>query len=391
MVFYYKRMMRIKKLYLYICIILFVSTFSCKDKNEIQVVEVSNSSDSLVVLNVQQQKTAGIKLGSLSTREIKSVIQANGYIHVPPANHANVSFPYRGIIKAVEVLEGLNVKRGQLLATIENPDFIQFQQDYLEAVSQTIYADEEFRRQEKLASENVNTQKTYQLAKANYVSWLAKQKGLEEKLSLLNLKKENILENNFKSVVPIYAPIDGIITEVNVNLGKSVAAEDKLFEIVNTKKLIIQLAIFENDYDKIKLNQLVKLQIQNQGYSLVSKITHINSKINDDRTINVFCELINTDSKLIPNAFVNASIEVNTRMAKVLPLGAVAEFQGKKYIIKYFKEDKNGNTFFQFVKIDVGEINGDFAEIIFHEDSLTQSKWVINGAHAILAVSKNNE
>ena len=117
-----------------------------------------------------------------------------------------------------------------MIAVIENPDFIQMQQDYLDAKkSQLEYAKADYERQQELAKENVNAQKTVQQSKATYNSLLAKMNGLREKIKVSGLSLPAVEEGTIRSAINIYAPISGYVTEVNANIGKYVTNTDVLF------------------------------------------------------------------------------------------------------------------------------------------------------------------
>ena len=60
--------------------------------------------------------------------------------------------------------------KGQVVAVIENPEFIELQRSYLESKSKLEYAEAEFNRQRDLNKENINSAKTYQMAAAEYKS-----------------------------------------------------------------------------------------------------------------------------------------------------------------------------------------------------------------------------
>jgi len=57
---------------------------------------------------------------------------------------------YGGVIKSIRIQVGDYVKKGQVIATISNPEFIQLQEQYLTVNSRITYAEQEYRRQTEL-------------------------------------------------------------------------------------------------------------------------------------------------------------------------------------------------------------------------------------------------
>lgn len=88
-----------------------------------------------VVLNDTQYKNAGIETGVLEGKETASGIMVTGSIDIPPQSVASVSAPFGGYIKYTKWMPGEHIGKGQVLASIENPELVQIQQDYLLAKS----------------------------------------------------------------------------------------------------------------------------------------------------------------------------------------------------------------------------------------------------------------
>ncbi|MGC3943200.1 MAG: efflux RND transporter periplasmic adaptor subunit [Chryseolinea sp.] len=152
-----------------------------------------------------QLKVAGVKLGAVERKVISGTIKVNGVLDVPPQQKVSVSIPFGGFLKSTSMLQGSRVSKGQLIAVIENTEYIQLQQDYLEALTQFEFSKADYERQQQLSSENVNSQKTLQLSKANYQSWLAKKNGLLAKLRLLNIDLDKLSTGDITSTANVYS------------------------------------------------------------------------------------------------------------------------------------------------------------------------------------------
>src|SRR5690606_35259238 len=159
------------------------------------------------------------------------------------------------------LLIGNIVKKGEVLVSLENPEFIQMQQEYLEAVEQLAYLKSEYDRQKTLLAERITSQKNFLKAESDYKRNLAIYNGLRKKLRMLNISPENAEKGILTPEATIYAPISGYVTAVNVSIGQYVSPSEIIMEIVNTDHIHVELSVFEKDILNIKKNQEIRFRI----------------------------------------------------------------------------------------------------------------------------------
>lgn len=395
--------------------ILFILTLlinaSCKNEEPQQEVaeEHHEEDETSVELTSAQSKTAGIELGKVEQKQISGTIKVNGVLDVPPQQLVSISAPMGGFLKSTDLLQGSRVKKGQRVATIENLDFIQMQQDYLEAKSEFEFASADYQRQQELAKENVNSQKTLQQSKTNYQTWLAKYNGLKEKLKVLNLNAASVESGDLRSTINLYSPIDGYVTEVNVNIGKFVNPADVLFEIVDTEHLHAELIIFEKDVPKLKIGQKVRFTLANETKERMATVYLIGREISADRTIRIHCHIDKEDKELLPGMYLMAVVETGGALVPAIPNEAIIDYQGKKYMFivseethtdehegdehkEESKEDAHEEgTHFKMVEIATGYSELGYTEITLPEAFDNETQIVIKGAYSLLSKLKNSE
>ncbi len=131
-----------------------------------------------ITFTKDQYNLAGIETGAIEMRNLSNIIKLNGTIDVEPESMASVSAPLGGYLKTAGRLPGEEIKKGQVLATIENPEFIQIQQGYLESLSRLQFLEEEFNRQKKLREEDINSAKTFQQVSSDYKITQGRSKGI---------------------------------------------------------------------------------------------------------------------------------------------------------------------------------------------------------------------
>ena len=383
----------------------------CKNEtSDNPVEEVQEEEDSLVEMSEAQMRTAGVELGKIEEKQISGTIRVNGVLDVPPQQLVSISAPLGGFVKSTGLLQGSQVRKGQVIATIENIDFIQIQQDYLEAKSNLEFSKTDYERQQQLATENVNSAKTLQQSKTNYANWNAKYNGLLEKLKVLNVNVASVEQGKVTSTVNLYSPINGYVTQVNVNIGKFVNPTDVLFEIVDTEHLHAELIVFEKDVPRLKIGQKVRFMLANETKERKATVYLIGREIKADRTIQIHCHIDKEDKELLPGMYLTGIVETGGVLVPALPDEAVIDFQGQKYLFVVTEEsheDKSQGeteghsdtadsahvdaTHFAMVEVQIGHSELGYTEVIVPENFKRDSQVALKGAYAILSKLKNSE
>jgi membrane fusion protein, heavy metal efflux system len=382
----------------------FIILFGCNKETDTAIREEEDheEEENVIGLTDAQMKNAGVTFGKLENKQISGTIKVNGILDVPPQQLVSVSAPLGGFLKNTKLLQGSRVKKGEAIATIENLDFIQIQQDYLEAKSNFEFAKADYERQQELAKENVNSQKTLQLAKSNHTTWQAKYNGLRKKLKVLNLNISSIEQGNLKSVINLYSPINGYVTKVNVNIGKYVNATDELFVIVDTEHLHAELIVFEKDVPKLKIGQKVRFTLANESKERSATVYLIGREISKDRTVQIHCHIDKEDKELLPGMYLNALVETGGSLVPALPNEAIVDFQGEKYVFiatakenthtaETEKREHKDNQYFRMIPVEIGSSELGYTEITSTESISKDEKIVVNGAYALLSKMKNSE
>lgn len=362
-----------------------VIVFSCSKPEQPKETELHTDSESLH-LSDEQVKTIGLQVGKIESRKISNPIRVNGMLDVPPQNMVSIAAPMGGFVKHTELLQGMRVKQGQVIATLEHQDYIQLQQDYLDSKTQLEFLEIEYKRQQELASENVNAAKVLQQSKSNYFSAKAKEEGLRARLKLIGLSAEGLEKDGIKSVIHIITPIAGYVTEVNVNRGKYVNSADVMFEIVDTEHLHAEAQVFEKDIMNLRIGQTMMLVLANETQSREATVYLIGKEISAERTVRVHCHLEKEDPTLIPGMYFNAVIETESIAVPALPEAAVVSYDGVSYI--FVQKSQNE---FDWVEVKTGISESGYTHVILPEGFDVNAAVVTQGAYSLLSMLKNSD
>ncbi len=382
------------------------SACSSKGNAEATTTEEAKTDDANSVdLTEEQFKTVDLQYGAIEEKNLSSIIRASGVLDVPPQQLITISSPYGGTLKNTELLQGMPVAKGEVIAVLENPEFIQLQQDYLDYKSQLVYLKEELDRQQELAKENVNAKKTVQKASSDYNSMMARVQGLRSKLQLININPDKINPANISGKANIYAPISGFVTKVLVNIGKFVNPNQELFEIVDTRHLHAELTIFEKDVPKLKIGQKIRFVLNNETKERFAEVHLIGREISAERTVRVHGHLLQEDKNLLPGMYLKGIVETGVATTTALPDKAIVQSAGKSYIFIAADEmneekkpdaaDKNKTAekhiAFKRIEVTTGVSENGYTEVILPEGFNRNSKVVIKGAYDLLSKMNNVE
>lgn len=342
---------------------------------------------SSVKLSETQYKAAGITLGVVERKTIGDVLQVNGMLDVPPQNLISVSAPMGGFVKSTALLQGMPVKKGDVLVVLENQEYIQLQQDYLDNRSKLEFLQSEYTRQQELAKENVNSQKVLQQAKSQYESARATLLGLEAKLTMLNITPSSLEKGEIRSTITLRSPISGFVTEVNVNIGQFVNTTDVMFKIVNLEHIHAELQVYEKDIHKIKIGQHVTFKLANENSERTASVYLIGKEISPERTVRIHCHLDKEDQSLLPGMYVTASIETASGEVDVVPTGTIVSFQGENFIFAKAHGQRN----FTMVNVYTDRSSAEYTAVKLPVNFNRKDSIVIKGAFTLLGMLKNNE
>lgn len=337
-----------------------------------------------------QLKTVGIELGKVQYKELGDVIHANGTLSVNPQDEADVAPLSAGIIKHITVKEGQSVRAGQPVAYQENAEVLLIQQDYLTALDEAKLAQQEYDRQQALASQGAGVKKNLQQATAALGIAEAKKDALRSRLAQLGIKAESVSPTSLYSQVPVTAPISGVVAKINVRTGSYADMSSPLMTIVNNSGVFANLQVYEKDLSHVKVGQHVELRLTNNPSVVldgkVSEITHAIDPVTKTLNARVAIDAAYKDA-LIPGMGVTALISTGESSVMAIPDEAIAGINGKNYIfaLEDVHEEEGGKAYhFELVPVITGARELGFTQIT-PETELPDSATVVVGNAFYLA------
>lgn len=374
-----------KSLYI---IFVYMLVISCGDhKTQEQITQPKEETQALTITK-DQFEGENMAFGSLAEHEFNTYIKANGTIDVPAQNQSNVSTFVGGYITKNPLLVGDKVKKGQFLVALENIEYVEIQQQYLETAEQLNYLKSEFMRQKTLYEEKITSQKNFLKSESDYKSSLAHFNGLRKKLQMMNLNPETVAGGTISSSINLYAPIDGFVNKIHVSNGTYVSPSDVILEIIDTDHIHLELSVFEKDVLNIKKGQPINFRIPETSDSIYKAQVHLvgNAVDANTRRVTVHGHLDQDQTAFLVGMFAEAEIVVGTATAMGLPKTAVIQADEASYALVLDREAPDAYHF-KKVKLEIGLQTEEVVEVL-NTVSLNDKKIVIKGTYMLLNTSE---
>ena len=360
---------------------------SCKDKENGSEQDTPSSQLALesgaIGIAIDQFESRGMELARAESITLREEISTQGYIDVPPESRALVSAPMPGFIQNAPLIVGDQVKRGQQVISLENPDFITLQQGYLEAFAQQQFLKAEYERQKTLYEEQVSSRKNFMMAESEFRKNSAKLSSLEAQLGLLKVSTEKLRKEGIRPHLSLVAPISGSVTRVMVSLGMYTPPNQPLLEVINTEHLHLELNVFERDAMKISVGQPIRFyRPENPAELFDGEVYKVGNLVDQEtRTVRIHGHIPSSlIEKFAIGTYVQAEITAAEQQAVAVPDEALIREGEKTYILML--EEKNTDAYIlKKVQVASGISRDGKTQIVSPGPELMEAQILVRGAY----------
>lgn len=344
-------------------------------------------------LTKEQIETMNIQFGDFSQVKINDFIKATGTLDLPPNAYGAVSPRAEGFIRgSKKYVGGSYIKKGAVIGYLENPEFIQKQQTYLEVQSELVFLTQELARQQKLVDANAGVEKKLQQLQSEVNGKTIKFKGIAKQLEYLGFNTTKLTPDNITERIVIVSPMSGYITSVNMHNGMYVTPQVELLEIVDESHLHLELDVFERDVPNVKVGQTISYTVPALSNEMFNAEIYVTGREfnTENKTVRIHGHLGKKRPKFIKELFVEAKIWLNDQTVQALPEKAIIKDGDFSYI--YVANDK-GTDELKFEQIKVMPSNSDngFTAVKLIDQIPEGMKIVTKGAYYVFAQSKAGE
>lgn len=352
--------------------------------------EPSDSPNGAITLTARQIQTVGITLGPVEKRNLGSAVRANGELRLNPQDRASVTPLVGGVTRQILVTEGQAVRRGQVVAYIENTDIVSLQKDYATAQKELAYAEKELERQRQLKAERAGVEKNLQAAKANRDVCQSRLSGLRDQLAQLGVRPGGQLQR----LLAVTAPISGTVTAVLAATGSYADAQSPMMTIANNGAVYAELRVFEKDLSRISVGQHVDIALTYQQDTHISgTIAAVGRTI--DPSTRAAAVRVSLDAsqkagrRLGEGMTITGMISVDREQVDALPDDAIVKDGDRKYVFALDRKDAAGYHF-RRVEVVTGQSELGHTAVSFPHPEPATTQFVRKGAFYIVSASTDH-
>ncbi len=343
----------------------------------------------------QKQKEWGIVVGTAASQELSSTIQLPGILTLNQNRTAHISSLVAGKVASLAVDLGNRVNKGQVLLTVNSPDFARAQADFLQTMAKLNLSRKEYERAKMLLEEKAIEEREFLRREAEFEKLSTEVGGLGAVLHAYGMdheQTEKLIEKcaNRESDgklceladpnLPLLSPLSGTIIFRDVIVGEHVKPEKILFTVSDLSLLWAVLDAYEKDLPFI--NKDSRIVIQSSLYperEWQGKITYISDIIDEKlRTVKIRIEVKNAQGLLKPNMYIQGIVQnkAGTQKLLAIPEEAVQNLNGEKIVFIL-----EGQDVFSIRHVELGNKIGN--QIIITQGLESGQRIVIKGAFTL--------
>jgi cobalt-zinc-cadmium efflux system membrane fusion protein len=337
----------------------------------------------------------GIETGIITTSDIASRVSVPGVLGLNDNRTAHITSFVTGKVVGLSVDLGTNVSEGQVLLTINSPEFAEAQADYLDANSRCKLARRDYERalelwetrsieeRDLLRHEAELGQCITDLAASESSlhsygvdhDWMDDLKQRSENLSVGGGDPDLIADAN----LPIYSPIDGRVIFRDVVVGEHVDPTHTLFTVSRLGTLWAQLDVYENDLPFVRSNSDVVIRSPlHPSIDFPGRIVYISDVVDETlRTVQTRVEVTNIDGLLKPNMYIQGVVQNrdDAQSLIAIPDDAIVMLHGEQTVFLLGPpEPGEDHLVFLVQHVETGELVGDMRIIT---DGLQEGQTVV--------------
>lgn len=374
-----------------------------KDTNPVEEKkEEQHENGNTATLTNAQIQSIGIQTGVIEEKQLTASIRANGALRVPNQNKASVNSLYSGIVRSLLIQPGNTVKKGEVIATIANPEFIRSQEEYLSISPRIVLAEQEYNRQKELNAGNAGALKNLQAAESDLRTLKTRKAALEQQIELMGINPASLSNGKLISVLSLRTPIGGIVSNVSVKMGSYVDLNTPVAEVVDNSQLHLDLFVYEKDLPKLKNNQSIHFTLTNNpGKEYDAEIYSLGSTFEDEsKAVSVHARVNGDKTGLIDGMNITALISLDKITTPAVPNEAIVTYQGQDYIFivkdthteseDHSNEKAGDGSTFEKVPIAKGTSEVGYTQITVLKPIPADVKIVTKGAFFVLAKMTNS-
>jgi membrane fusion protein, heavy metal efflux system len=366
------------KLYLLLAILFVLPLTGCPGEKAVHAQDSAPAKvegPKIVKFDPKSLERLGIKVEAAGSSTGSLDLEVPGSLEYNLDKYAEVGTIVDGRLTSITVKPGDQVKKGQLLATLVVPSIATAQAEFLSSEAAARSAKSNSDREQGLLDKGLTTAREAETAKAEASRTDAEFSASKAKLQALGVGQPTQGTNiSGAGMLPLTAPIDGVVVRRDAILGRFLQAKETAFVIADPKDLRASLNVFEADLPYFQVGQEAEIVVDAlPGKSFKGKIVLVEPQVGkQSRSARAFIDVPNHENVLKPGLFIRASIrlpEMATQGRLLIPAPAVQPLGDDKVV---FVEKEPGT--FEIRKVQLSRKTTEVAEI---REGLTKGEKIV--------------
>jgi cobalt-zinc-cadmium efflux system membrane fusion protein len=289
-----------------------------------------------------------IQTGKLNQNAFSSSLQLVGTIVPTASGAAVVQSPQTGILKSLNVTVGQDVRKGQLLAMVEQT---------VDANTQVGWITQRNGLEAEVEAAKKN------LDRLNSIKDIVAAKDIDEAKRRYDTATSNLeaflklLNKTGGRLTSLFAPIDGKVERFNFSIGSTVNAGQDIFQITNLAKVYVEAQVYQANFDAVKAGSGFMATTKGDSpKSIPAKLVTMGQRIDaTNQSQKALFEVDNAEGIFRLGEFVSLQVmQEEGKSSLAIPNAALVELNGKpavftkssaeQFMIRYLTIGEAGNA-----------------------------------------------
>ena len=270
--------------------------------------------DVTIPLSAEAADRAGIVVAPVESGRINTAMRLPGLVEPNAYRRVAVTPLVAGRVTRVAAELGDRVRRGQLLAQVYSPELAEAQTRYVSARAELDAHDRELQRTQKLVEIGAASRQELERVHAEHTAQTAAVQSARSRLELLGVPAATIDAmapgRAIEATISVPAPIEGVVTEREANVGLNVEQADELFTVVDLSTVWVVADLYERDFSRVRVGS--EATVTTTAYpelALRGRVEYIDPVVDAAaRTAQVRVEIPNPGQQLRLGMYVDVSI-----------------------------------------------------------------------------------
>ena len=278
-----------------------------------------------------------LKFETAKVETITLQLAAPAVVEANPDRYARVCPPLAGRIAHLDVRLGDPVREGQLLATLQSPDYMAVQNDYTKAKSALLLATRNWERQKDLLEHKIAAKKEVEQSQKDLEAARSDMESVTARLRTLGLDPET---DKLGQPLEIHAPISGRVVDLSATVGEFRNDSNvPLMVIADLSTVWLTANVQEKDIRHLAKGQPVKAVFAAYpGEVMHGQVLFVGDLLDPEtRSIKVRVAFPNPDGRFKPGMFMTMNFDGFPEKAVTVPISAVVQIGGTSFVFEQIK------------------------------------------------------